>query len=122
MNDNTTKLLNDLAEKLSTTSDKLWAMLLHQARIQFWTNLIIYAAFALISCALYRTCRHLFTRADKDDQFEMPATIAVIISIIFVGVCCYRFPDYLAGHHLRSGQPRILGAHSNPFHPQKVTS
>jgi uncharacterized Tic20 family protein len=91
MNDNTTKLLNDLAEKLSTTSDKLWAMLLHQARIQFWTNLIIYAACALISYALYRTCRHLFTRVDKDDQFEMPATIAVIISIIFVGVAVIGF-------------------------------
>jgi hypothetical protein len=59
MNDNTTKLLGDLAQKLSTTSDKLWAMLLRQAHIQFWTNLIIYAACALFSYALYRFCRYL---------------------------------------------------------------
>jgi hypothetical protein len=45
MNDQTIKLLRDLADKLGTTSEHLWGVLVRQAPISAITSLILFVGF-----------------------------------------------------------------------------
>ena len=54
MNEQTAALLQNLADKLGTTSQYLWAVLVKQAPIYSVITLVEYVAFALLLTALYR--------------------------------------------------------------------
>lgn len=54
MNENTAKLLEQLANKMGTTSEYLWNILLRQASIDATITLIQYALLAIAGIALYK--------------------------------------------------------------------
>lgn len=61
MNETTDKLIRDLAEKLGTTADHLWQVLVRQAPITAITQLVIWglitATFTLLLIAGVRRCK-----------------------------------------------------------------
>lgn len=47
MNEETRKLIESLAASLGTTAEHLWQVLLRQAYISFWTDLLFYTITAV---------------------------------------------------------------------------
>lgn len=93
MNDNTTKLLQELAAKMGTTTEYLWAVLLKQAHISAITSLFQYAIIALAGILLYKL--HIkFSMKDKngtslyyrkETALEMPMVLcAVALGLISI--------------------------------------
>lgn len=62
MNEQTNQLLRDLAEKLGTTSEYLWAALMRQAPISGTVNLLVIALWII---AMYWTYRLLIRKTKK---------------------------------------------------------
>lgn len=88
MNDNTAKLLEKLAQKLGTTSDYLWRVLLKQASISATTSLIQIILMLLFGAVLWSV--HLkFTKKDKNGdnvyyRFEAAGLVLLVVSIAFI--------------------------------------
>ena len=63
MNEESTALLEELAEKLGTTSEYLWAALLRQAPISIITDLLVLAVWVAVLILTFRKLKKL---SDKD--------------------------------------------------------
>jgi len=112
MNENTTKLIEQLAEKMGTTSQYLWSILIKQAPVDATITLIqilISIAFALI---LYKIHKKL-SKSDKDgynryddNEFTviiMAVALCSVIILLIASFCCigdvingYFNPEYWA--------------------------
>jgi hypothetical protein len=68
MNDNTAKLLEQLAHKLGTTTEYLWSILLKQAALDATTTLLQVIAVFVASAILLRTHLRLMKK-EKVDGF-----------------------------------------------------
>lgn len=55
MNEQVLALLTQLAEKLGTTVEHLWSVLVKQAFISTTVNLLIYSLLLILGFVLYRT-------------------------------------------------------------------
>jgi len=91
MNENTAKLLEQLAQKLGTTSEYLWKVLLKQAPIDATVNLIQITLIMLFGLMLYKIHRKLMKKDEGEygetgySKYEEMATIPMIIGgIVFV--------------------------------------
>lgn len=112
MNENTTKLIEQLAEKMGTTSQYLWSILIKQAPVDATITLIqilISIAFAFV---FYKIHNRL-SKSDKDgynryDENEFTVVI-MVLSLVCVAIlliasfCCigdvvngYFNPEYWA--------------------------
>lgn len=60
MDTNTALILEKLAEKLGTTTEYIWQILLNQATISAWTNISIFVFLILIGLGLFFL--HLFLK------------------------------------------------------------
>lgn len=113
MNENTAKLLEQLAQKLGTTSEYLWKVLLKQAPIDATVNLIQIMLIMLFGLVLYKIHRRLMKEDANNDtgyyKYEEMAAIPMIIggvvfAIMFIwAFCCigdvvngYFNPEYWA--------------------------
>jgi hypothetical protein len=94
MNDNTAKLLEQLAAKFGTTTEYLWGVLLRQAPINSTINLIQITLVMLFGCFLYKTHKRLMKKHGDSDYAEtyyekyeagavMPMVIGAIVFAIF---------------------------------------
>lgn len=98
MSNNTEKLINDLAQKLGTTTEYLWSVLIKQAPVSATIQLFQTLAVILLGYILYRVHKRL-AKEDEDGYsgYEMyPAAGPVMIvasaifSILFLVVfCCF---------------------------------
>ena len=113
MNDNTTKLLEQLAKKMGTTTEYLWRVLLKQAPIDATVTLLQFIAIVLFGYAIWRVHKKLLSE-DKDGdtgyyKYEEAAAIPMIIATIVFAImflicfCClgdivngYFNPEYWA--------------------------
>ena len=110
MNDNnSTKLIEQLAAKFGTTTEYLWGVLLRQAPIDSTINLIQIALVMLFGWFLYKTHKRLMKK-DGDgnyarnsyEKYEMGATLPMVIGaivfaiLIFVSFLC--IPDIINGY------------------------
>lgn len=99
MNENTAKLLEQLAQKLGTTSEYLWRVLLKQATIDATVNLIQITLIMLFGWMLYKIHRMLMVKKDYDgynetgySKYEEMAAIPMIIGcVVFAIMFIYAF-------------------------------
>lgn len=69
MNDNTAKLIEQLAQKLGTTSEYLWGVLLKQAAIDATTNLLQFFVVIIFGIILYRYHVKLSKKIKPNDGY-----------------------------------------------------
>lgn len=116
MNEETTKLIDQLAQKLGTTAEYLWSVLLKQAPIDSTVSLIQTICVMLFGFTLWKIHKRLLKKESTDrhadngyDKYEDFAIIPMIIgTIVFVilfiiSFCCigdivngYFNPEYWA--------------------------
>jgi uncharacterized Tic20 family protein len=92
MNNETTLLLNKLAEKLGTTADNLWAILLHQAPVDATITLVQSILFVLTPFIVYRVhCRieKMEYRYGENDAYGLLMILAAVVSaiLVIIAVC-----------------------------------
>ena len=93
MNQETVKLIEQLANKLGTTSEYLWAVLLKQAPISSTITLIQFVLIAIFGVILYKSHKHLSNRDNEVSYRDSDASaVAMVIGfIIFVILCIAAF-------------------------------
>lgn len=72
MNEQTAALLRELATKLGTTAEHLWAMLVAQAKISAFISVAYIIFFTVLSTSLVLYCRSRWNGESwKADRYEM---------------------------------------------------
>ena len=104
MNDQTTQLLRELADKLGTTTEYLWGILVAQAPISATVSLVTLVGGIIIGCVLW-ACGIMWQKAlllkgerHKDGPFAL-----IIIGFMIVGVLSFilmiEAPSIMAGFY-----------------------
>jgi hypothetical protein len=113
MNENTTKLLEQLAEKLGTTIDKVWGILVAQAKIDAYQDFIWSLVFTVITLFLARmawNCWRLGTRKDEDEPKFISGILVIvglitgsfIVGFLLNGISSLLNPEYWALNQILS--------------------
>lgn len=109
MNENTTKLLEQLAQKLGTTTEYLWRVLLKQAPISATTTLIQIFLILLFAWGLWKIHKRLMKKKDDGkysenlyEEWEIGAMVpmilgALIFSIMLV-ISLFSISDVINGY------------------------
>lgn len=91
MNDQTMKLVEDLAQKLGTTAEYLWQVLLKQAPISATINLLYFLLVIISGVVLYKLHRHFSKTVENgnysiyDDREEV-VIVPMLIGCLVWGV------------------------------------
>jgi hypothetical protein len=101
MNENTEKLVRELAEKLGTTAEHLWGVLMKQAPITAATDSVIAVIMLGVLWALYRLVRSKTAAPPKSEDDRYPSAewreegaflswliLAIYGATTVVVVCC----------------------------------
>ena len=96
MNDKTEQLVRELAEKLGTTVEHLWGVLVQQAPIAAATNTLLLGIAGILTALVVRTAVRLW----KDGEEEAAITATFVSGLMalasFVALCCFA-PAIAAG-------------------------
>lgn len=99
MNDQTTKLIQQLADKFGTTSEMLWGVLIRQAPLWAWSRMAsfalvftMFAAAILLLMARYRRCKD----SDLKDIIAVSMTVVSVVAFVFALICFSLIPDFIA--------------------------
>lgn len=87
MNDRTAQLIERLSAQLGTTAERLWSILLYQARLSFFTDLIFYAITAHVIYVAYRFSVYSRGRARLslyEDEWLTLATISCVAAALLI--------------------------------------
>lgn len=109
MNEQTTQLIEQLAAKLGTTAEYIWATLIRQAPIEATVTLIQIILILLFGWTLYETHMHLLTPTDNDgytrtgyerhrDLASIPMLIAGIVFAILIIYALIAISDVANGY------------------------
>ena len=109
MNDNTTKLIEQLAQKLGTTSQYLWNVLLKQAPIDATITLVQTLVILIFGYILFKLHKRLSKEKDYNGYKEtgyahyeelaaFPMIIAAIAFTILIIFCFCCFSDIVNGY------------------------
>lgn len=82
MNNDAVKLINQLAQKLGTTSEYLWGVLLKQAPIDATVTLIQITLVGLFGFILYKTHGRLMKKTGDESLYEKYELMAIIPMIL----------------------------------------
>ena len=94
MNESTTKLIEQLAEKFGTTAEHLWGVLVRQAPISAITDMFL---FFFVSMALFFTRKSLLKKEfDRDDGF-IPWLVWALVLMFFVFLFLVSAESIVAG-------------------------
>jgi len=116
MNEQTTKLIEQLSQKLGTTTEYLWSVLLKQAPIDATVTLFQTLCVMLFGLALWKIHKRLMKKESEDkysetgyEKYEEGAIVPMIIATIIFAIlftiyfCCigdivngYFNPEYWA--------------------------
>jgi heme/copper-type cytochrome/quinol oxidase subunit 2 len=88
MNEQTTKLIEQLAQKLGTTSEYLWSILVKQAPIEATISLILFLLTWVLLFILWKTHRFLLKEDESGDNlyYEKDYLEIVMIMASFIWV------------------------------------
>lgn len=124
MNDQTAKLLEDLGNKLGTTAEHLWSVLVRQAPISSTIDVIVMIGFVVAWVAMYKTHKRLMMPLTKEesevdysknlyDRYDMsaifPMTIGFAVLLILsigmmigspITIAGFFNPEYWALHEI----------------------
>ncbi len=109
MNEQTTKLIEQLAQKMGTTTEYLWSVLLKQAPIDATITLFQTICVMLFGCILWKIHKRLLKKDSEDKYSEtgyekheegviIPMLVAVIIFLILFIACFFCFSDIINGY------------------------
>ena len=99
MNKDTLDFLKDLAAKLGTTADHLWAVMIRQARVSFFCDLLLYLLIGGLLGVAYKLAKRLANAADgkasyEDDTMQVTGLIViVIIAVVLVLYAVFNIQD-----------------------------
>jgi len=112
MNEQTLQMLQALAEKLNTTAENLWAVLIAQARIEGILSSIWVVVCLVLMVASIKTARWIYKGVWHDDWDEIAILPLVAVSLfgtvmIFPmvinlnwAITCFANPEYYALIHI----------------------
>lgn len=97
MNDQTLKLVEQLAQKLGTTAEYLWQVLLNQAAISAATDLIYLVLTIFAGFALYRLHKYLskepegssYSIYEDEEELAVIPMVFVLIAWLVVFIVCF---------------------------------
>lgn len=101
MNEQTTALVAQLAAKLGTTSEYLWAVLVKQAPITGTIILVEYALTILLVAAVWRFRKPIgaFLREhnnfDTEILYVLGSVVVVLVSVVWLLACVFTFSSML---------------------------
>lgn len=104
MNDETQKLIEQLAQKLGTTTEYLWSVLLRQAPVDATITLMQILLVIFSGIALYKMNKHFSDDDNKisydsaDVAIVIPMVICAIIWIILAIACFFCIGDVINGY------------------------
>jgi uncharacterized membrane protein len=104
MNDQTTKLIDQLAQKLGTTTEYLWSVLLRQAPVDATITLIQVLLVIFSGIALYKMNKHFSDDDNKISYYNaaeaicVPMWIGAIIWIILAIASFFCIGDIINGY------------------------
>lgn len=76
-------MIKELADKLGTTAEHLWAVLVRQAVVEATTNLILFGAVSLVALFF---AGWAWVHKDRHDDHEFrPATFIIITLLVGIG-------------------------------------
>ncbi|MBV5347541.1 hypothetical protein JZU46_04920 [bacterium] len=92
MNDNTTKLLEQLAQKLGTTAEYLWSVLVKQAFVSAITDLIYVVIILFAGYGLFRLHK-LFSKVEENGDciYEDYEDVTIKPMIIVTSIWAFLF-------------------------------
>jgi len=105
MNDQTTKLLEQLAQKLGTTAEYLWGVLIKQAFVSAVTDLIYFIIVLIAGFGLFKLHKFLAKSNENGDciyedweEVSIPPMIlfAIIWAILFIA-CFFSIGNIING-------------------------
>jgi len=97
MNDQTTKLIEQLAQKLGTTAEYLWTILIKQAAISAWVDMIYFVMIIIMGVILFKTHKYLSKETSTNySVYEsdaglivVPVMIVLTITWIVIFIVCF---------------------------------
>lgn len=108
MNEQSTKLLEQLANKLGTTSEYLWGILIKQAPIDSTITLVQFALIAIYGIILYRL--HIKFSKETEDENSIYENDGVIQGIMVIGFIIFAILTICAFF----GIPSVFNGYVNP--------
>lgn len=84
MNEQTTKLIEQLAHKLGTTSEYLWGVLLKQAPLSAITDLMYLVIVVIMGIGLYKLHKRFSKETTKYDVWSYESNGELVIPIIII--------------------------------------
>lgn len=100
MNEQTIKLIEEMAHKLGTTTEYLWGILIKQATVQAYMGLFFILLIAIFNYVLYKVHKRLMEIKDYGDykksgysyygdNAKIPMGIALVIHcLLIIGALC----------------------------------
>jgi uncharacterized membrane-anchored protein len=86
MNEQTTKLIEQLSQKLGTTTEHLWSVLLKQAQVSAIMNLILLIVIIVVGIVLYKLHKHFSKEtSDYGNVYENNEITQFIMILSFIG-------------------------------------
>ncbi len=109
MNDNTAKLLKQLAQKLGTTTEYLWRVLLKQAPVSATTTLLQILLILLFGWGLWKVHKHLMKKKGEEKYSEniyeewgmgaiFPMILGALIFSIMLVISLFSISDIINGY------------------------
>ena len=106
MNEQTEKLIEQLAQKLGTTADYLWSVLLRQAHISAITDLIYLALLIIVGVVIFKAHKKFFSKEKGSFNYydynsgELLIAIMGLVSLVWAMVfvvCLFSIGDIING-------------------------
>lgn len=114
MEQNTAKLIEQLAEKLGTTTEYLWSVLIKQAPIEGWIQIFQTIVICLFGWMLHRLHKKFSAKIVSDDRWnndDMYGKYETNLTVpMFLGICVFLFCFLVAFFSL----PSLFSALFNP--------
>ncbi len=106
MNEQATKLIEQLAQKLGTTAEYLWAVLLKQAPISAMVDLVYLVIVIIMGIGMYKLHKYCTKETgeykesiyEDNGEFVRPAmVILTIVWVIFFIICFFSIGNIVNG-------------------------
>lgn len=104
MEKETTILLEKLAQKLGTTGEYLWTVLLKQSPVSATTSLFYLLLMSGLGLWLYKVHKHLSNDDNKMSYYEkeeavgVPMTVLVVIWMVLFIACIFDISNIINGY------------------------
>lgn len=96
MNEQTTKLIEELALKLGTTTEYLWSVLIHQAFISSIIDCVLYTMYFVFMYYMYKGYKYML-KEEKDEEYIQLVLFLSAVSIVFTIVFILTISSTITG-------------------------